>query len=62
MVEFTRSGRSASILSVIVPTRSNAPVSYTTSWQGSRMLINLTVDHGTTTVAVTPDGILQRIK
>ncbi|TCC59441.1 hypothetical protein E0H73_22650 [Kribbella pittospori] len=62
VVKFTRSGRSASILSVIVPTRSNARISYTTSWQGSRMLINLKVDQVTTTVAVAPDGTLQRIK
>jgi len=62
VVKFTRSGQSASILSVIVPSRSNAPVSYTTTSQGSRMLINLKVDKATTTIAVSPDGTLQRVK
>jgi hypothetical protein len=62
VVKFNRSGRAASILSVIVPTRTNAGVSYTTTWQGSRMLINLKVDGVTTVVAVSEDGALQRIK
>ncbi|TDW17585.1 heparinase II/III domain-containing protein [Kribbella kalugense] len=62
VVKFNRSGRTANILSVIVPTRTNAAVSYTTSWQGSRMLVNLKVDGVTTVVGVSPDGTLQRIK
>lgn len=62
VVKFNRSGRTASILSVIVPTRTNAAVSYTTSWQGSRLLVNLTVDGVTTVVGVSADGTLQRIK
>ena len=62
VVKFNRSGQNASILSVIAPSRANAAVSYTTSWQGSRMILNLTVDGVTTTVGVSEDGTLQRIK
>ncbi|MET9276127.1 heparinase II/III family protein [Kribbella sp. NPDC003557] len=62
VVKFNRSGQNASILSVIAPSRANATVSYTTSWQGSRMILKLTVDGVTTTVGVSADGTLQRIK
>ncbi|HWD79619.1 MAG TPA: heparinase II/III family protein, partial [Kribbella sp.] len=62
VVKFNRSGREAQILSVIAPTRTNAVVSYTTSWQGSRMLVNLKVDGVTTVIGVASDGTLQRIK
>ncbi|WP_329004027.1 heparinase II/III-family protein [Kribbella sp. NBC_00709] len=62
VVTFNRSGHDAKILSVIAPTRSNATVSYTTSWQGSRMILNLKVDGVTTTIGVAADGTLQRIK
>ena len=62
VVKFNRSGREARILSVIAPTRANAVVSYTTSWQGSRMLLNLKVDGVTTVIGLDPDGTLQRIK
>ncbi|MFF0339700.1 heparinase II/III family protein [Kribbella sp. NPDC004875] len=62
VVQFNRSGKSATILSVIAPTRSNAAVSYTTSQQGSRTLLNLKVDGVTTVVAISQDGTMQRIK
>ncbi|MGW5190753.1 heparinase II/III domain-containing protein [Kribbella sp. NPDC004138] len=62
VVKFNRAGHDANILSVIAPSRANAAVSYTTSWQGSRMILNLTVDGVTTTVGVSEDGTLQRIK
>ncbi|HEY3508846.1 heparinase II/III domain-containing protein [Kribbella karoonensis] len=62
VVKFNRSGENATVLSVIAPTRSNAKVSYTTSWRGDRMLLNLTVDGTTTVVGVAPDGTLQRVK
>jgi hypothetical protein len=62
VVTFNRSGHDATILSVIAPTRSNAVVSYTTTKQGSRMLLNLKVDGGTTVISVAADGTLQRIK
>ncbi|WUJ73349.1 heparinase II/III-family protein [Kribbella soli] len=62
VVKFNRSGNSAKILSVIAPTRTNAVVSYSTSQQGSRMLVNLKVDGVTTVIAVSADGTLQRIK
>jgi hypothetical protein len=62
VVKFNRSGENAKILSVIAPTRSNATVSYKTSWQGSRMILTLTVDGKTTVVGVSTDGTMQRIK
>ncbi|MEU8221469.1 heparinase II/III family protein [Kribbella sp. NPDC048915] len=62
VVKFNRSGADATILSVIVPSRANAAVSYTTSWQGSRMIVNLTVDGTTTVIGVGSDGTMQRIK
>ncbi|WP_432883451.1 heparinase II/III domain-containing protein [Kribbella sp. CA-245084] len=62
VVKFNRSGNSAKILSVIAPTRTNAAVSYTAVWQGSRLLVNLKVDGVTTVIAVSQDGTLQRIK
>jgi len=62
VVQFNRTDRNASILSVIAPTRANAAVSYTTSWQGSRMLLNLTVDGTTTVIGISAEGTMQRIK
>jgi hypothetical protein len=63
VVKFTRSGQSAAILSVIVPTRTNAAVTYTTTQQGSRLLLlNLKVDGVLTTIAISPDGTLSRVK
>jgi len=62
VVKFNRSGHDASILSVIAATSTNAVVSYTTTQQGSRMLLNLKVDGVTTVIAVAADGTLQRIK
>jgi len=47
---------------VIAPTRANAAVSYTTSWQGSRMLLNLTVDGTTTVIGISAEGTMQRVK
>ncbi|MGY4767303.1 heparinase II/III domain-containing protein [Kribbella sp. CWNU-51] len=62
VVKFTRSGRTASILSVVVPTRSKGAVSYTTSQQGSGVLITLKVDGVSTTISVAADGTLARVK
>ncbi|MFF0265527.1 heparinase II/III family protein [Kribbella sp. NPDC004536] len=62
VVKFNRSGQEAKILSVIAPTRTNAAVSYTTSWQGSQMLLTLKVDGVTTAITIAPDGTLQRTK
>jgi hypothetical protein len=62
VVKFTRSGRTASILSVIIPTRTNATVTYTTTREGDRLLLNLVVDKVHTTVAISADGTLQRVK
>ncbi|GAA1550230.1 hypothetical protein GCM10009804_03540 [Kribbella hippodromi] len=62
VVKFNRAGRSASILSAIVPSRSNAVVSYTTSRQGSQLVVNLKVDGLTTVIGVAEDGTMRRIK
>ncbi|GAA2840672.1 heparinase II/III domain-containing protein [Kribbella solani] len=62
VVKFNRTGRSASILSVIAPTRSNAVVSYTTTQRGSQLLVNLKVDGVTTTISISENGTMQRIK
>ncbi|MFI5729992.1 heparinase II/III family protein [Kribbella sp. NPDC051587] len=60
VVGFTRSGRSASILSVIVPAQTSAAVSYTTSQQAGQTLLHLQVGATRTTVAISPDGTLRR--
>ncbi|MGW6279280.1 heparinase II/III domain-containing protein [Kribbella sp. NPDC055071] len=62
VVKFTRSARTASILSVIVPSRANAAVTYTTTQQGDRLLVHLTVDGTVTTIAIDADGSLTRLK
>ncbi|MEI8407382.1 MULTISPECIES: heparinase II/III domain-containing protein [unclassified Kribbella] len=62
VVKFNRSGRSASILSLIVPVRTNGAVTYTTTQQGGRLRINLIVDKVKTTIAIAPDGTMQRVK
>ncbi|MEU4190487.1 heparinase II/III family protein [Kribbella sp. NPDC026611] len=62
VVKFSRNGQDATILSAIVPTRTNAAVSYTTSYQGSRLIVNLKVDGATTVIGIAADGTLQRIK
>lgn len=61
VVKFNRSGRTASILSAIIPTRTNAQVGYTTTQQGSTHLIHLTVDKTRITIAITPDGSMKRL-
>jgi hypothetical protein len=62
VVKFNRTGQDANILSVIVPARANADVSYTTSWEGSRLVVNLSVDGVKTVIGVDEDGTLTRIK
>jgi hypothetical protein len=62
MVAFHRNGRSATILSHIVPADSKATVSYKTRTSGSTYLIDLTVGTLHTTIAVQPDGTLSRVK
>ncbi|WP_328333981.1 heparinase II/III-family protein [Kribbella sp. NBC_00382] len=61
-VGFHRNGKSATILSLIVPAASKAAVSYTTRTTGSTYLIDLTVGTLHTTIAVQPDGTLSRLK
>jgi hypothetical protein len=61
-VLFSRQGRSATILSLIVPATSRSAVTHTTRWQGSTYLIDLTVGTSRTTIGVLPDGTLTRVK
>jgi hypothetical protein len=61
-VAFHRNGKSATILSLIVPAGSKQVVSYTTRTTGSTYLIDLTVGTLHTTIAVQPDGTLSRLK
>ncbi|MFB6724972.1 heparinase II/III family protein [Kribbella sp. NPDC056345] len=60
VVRFERSGRTASILSVIVPARAAAAVSYTTSQRAGRTLIHLQVGAARATVVIAADGTLSR--
>jgi hypothetical protein len=61
-VAFHRNGKSATILSLIVPADSKAVVSYKTRTTGSTYLIDLTVGTLHTTIAVQADGTLSRLK
>jgi hypothetical protein len=61
-VLFKRQGRSATILSLIIPAASKAKVTQKTRWQGSTYLIDLTVGTLHTTIGVLPDGTLSRVK
>lgn len=61
-VSFNRSGKSATILSVIIPVDSKAGVSYKVRSIGSTFLIDLTVGTTRSTIAVQPDGTLSRLK
>ncbi|WBQ04326.1 heparinase II/III domain-containing protein [Kribbella sp. CA-293567] len=62
VVSFNRSGKSATVLSVIVPADHRAAVSYRTRTTGSTMFVDLTVGALRTTVAVREDGHLSRVK
>jgi hypothetical protein len=61
-VMFKRQGRSATVLSLIIPAASSATVTQKTHWQGSTYLIDLTVGALKTTIGVLPDGTLSRVK
>ncbi|WP_238161938.1 heparinase II/III domain-containing protein [Kribbella antibiotica] len=60
VVGFTRSGRTASILSVIVPAKATAAVRYTTSQRAGQTLLHLQVGAVRATVAIAADGTLKR--
>ncbi|GAA1555466.1 hypothetical protein GCM10009789_06150 [Kribbella sancticallisti] len=62
VVTFNREGRSATILSLIIPAASNATVTHKVRWQGSTQLIDLTIGTVRTTIGITPDGTLTRVK
>ncbi|GAA0578716.1 hypothetical protein HPO96_13940 [Kribbella sandramycini] len=58
VLKFSRSGRSASILTAIIPTKATTPVSYTQSATG----LTLKVGQTTVRVAIGPDGTLRRLR
>ncbi|MFK4082815.1 heparinase II/III family protein [Kribbella sp. NPDC020789] len=60
VVEFTRTGRTASILSVIAPAQARAAVSYTVSQKDGQTMLHLQVGTARVTVAIAPDGTLRR--
>jgi hypothetical protein len=55
-----RSGKTASILSFVVPVRASGSVTYTTRWSGTTFIINLNVGGQHATVAITGGGSLYR--
>ncbi len=61
-VSFNRNGKSATILSVIVPVASSAGVSYTVRSTGSTFIVDLTVGTTKTSIGVQADGKLIRLK
>ncbi|WP_406053674.1 hypothetical protein [Kribbella sp. NBC_00889] len=62
VVKFNRSGPTASILSVVVPAAAAEKVAFSTRTVGSMLLVDLTVGVRQTTVRVTPNGRLSRIR
>jgi heparinase II/III-like protein len=62
VVKFNRSGPTASILSVVVPAAATEKVAFSTRTEGSMLLVDLTVGARQTTVRVTPNGRLSRIR
>ncbi|TCC48839.1 hypothetical protein E0H75_19910 [Kribbella capetownensis] len=62
VVEFNRSGPTASILSAVVPAAAGEKVAFSTRTVGSMLLVDLTVGARQTTVRVTPSGRLSRIR
>lgn len=60
-VMFARAGRSAAILSLVLPMRANAQVSYTTRMSGTTFVMDLVVDHVKTSIGVTGGGSLVRL-
>ena len=55
-----RSGKSASILSFVVPVRATGSVTYTTRWSGTTFIINLNVGGRPVSVAISGGGSLYR--
>ena len=60
-VMFARAGKSAAILSLVVPLRANAQVSYTTRMAGTTFVMDLKVDGVKTSIGVTGGGSLVRL-
>ena len=56
----TRSGRTASILSFVVPVRSTGTVTYSVHQSGTTFIVNLNVAGRRTAIAVSPGGSLYR--
>ncbi|WP_405067624.1 heparinase II/III-family protein [Kribbella sp. NBC_01510] len=55
-----RSGKTASILSFVVPVRASGSVSYTTRWSGTTFIVNLNVGGQRAVVAISGGGSLYR--
>lgn len=61
VVTFGRSGRTATILSVVAPVGAAETVAYSTRTQGSHFFVDLTVGSRKTTIRVASDGRLTRL-
>ncbi len=55
-----RSGKTASILSFVVPVRSTGAVTYTTRWSGTTFIVNLNVGGRHASIAISGGGSLYR--
>ena len=55
-----RSGKTASILSFVVPVRASGSVSYTTRWSGTTFIVNLNVGGQRATIGISGGGSLYR--
>lgn len=56
-----RSGKSASILSFVVPVRASGAVTYKTYWSGTTFVVSLKVDGVAAAIGITGGGSLYRI-
>ena len=59
-VMMARSGRTASILSFVVPVRASGAVTYSTRWSGTTFLVSLNVGGRPATIGITGGGSLYR--
>jgi hypothetical protein len=55
-----RSGKTASILSFVVPVRATGAVTYTTRWSGTTFIVNLNVGGQRASIAISGGGSLYR--
>jgi hypothetical protein len=59
-VMLARSGKTASILSFVVPVRASGSVTYTTRWSGTTFIVNLNVGGQRATIGISGGGSLYR--